>query len=112
MVDIGQTFYTSWGYDQTNYDFIVVMKVSPSGKTAYCQQAAAEFVRYEGQCDVLKPTPKGIGPIFQMKVEGENLRGTYAKTWGEDRTCKKFRLDTFYPDTGGEHQQTNPMFGH
>ncbi len=33
----GDIFYTSWGYDQTNYDYIVVMEVSPTGKTVYLQ---------------------------------------------------------------------------
>jgi len=112
MVDIGQTFYTSWGYDQTNYDFIVVVKVSPTGKTAYCQQAMKECIRHEPQSNVLVPKAEGIGPVFQMKVEGVNLRGTYAKTWGES-TSKKFRLDTFYPQKeGDEHWETDSMFGH
>ena len=37
----GNMFVTSWGYDQTNYDYIVVMEVSPSGKTAKCQMTSS-----------------------------------------------------------------------
>ena len=27
IINIGDIFYTSWGYDQTNYDYIVVISV-------------------------------------------------------------------------------------
>lgn len=31
---VGDVFYTSWGYDQTNVDFYEIVRVSASGKTA------------------------------------------------------------------------------
>jgi hypothetical protein len=33
-VKVGDIFYSSWGYDQTNVDFFEVISVSASGKTA------------------------------------------------------------------------------
>ena len=34
-VKIGDMFYTSWGYDQTNTEHFQIVKISPTGKT--CQ---------------------------------------------------------------------------
>ena len=34
----GDLFVTSWGYDQTNYDYICIMSISASGKTAQCRR--------------------------------------------------------------------------
>lgn len=48
-------FYTSWGYDQTNYDYVIVDKVSPTGKTAICRLAKWEDKGAEGHCIVQKP---------------------------------------------------------
>jgi len=37
QIKAGDYFYTSWGYDQTNIDYLVVVEVSPTGKTASCR---------------------------------------------------------------------------
>lgn len=37
-VKIGDVFYRSWGYDQTNVDYYEIVSVSPSGKTAKARQ--------------------------------------------------------------------------
>ena len=34
-IEIGDIFERSWGYDQTNVNFVKVVKVTPSGKSAY-----------------------------------------------------------------------------
>ena len=77
----GMVFYTSWGYDQTNYDYIVVKKISPSGKTCICQLAKYDHVGYSGQCNVQKPKPVGYGYEFRMRIDHwrgtVGLRGSY-----------------------------------
>jgi hypothetical protein len=129
-VKIGDLFNTSWGYDQTNYDFVVVRSISPSGKTVMCQKAAKVFVDNTMTTDILKPSVEGFGPLFRMKVEynkwnGDErvyLRGSYPylsrfeEDWTDDQKkdwSKSTRLDTFSECADNDtYHQTNPMFGH
>jgi hypothetical protein len=118
MVDIkrGDLFYTSWGYDQTNYDFVVVKKLSPTKKTAICQMAKYEGLGSCGQSNIQRPKPKGFGEIFRMKVElptskewvkEVQLRGSYPYVQGSRRR------DTFWKHKkGGVYYETDPQFGH
>ncbi len=103
----GEYFYTSWGYDQTNIDYIVVASVSPSGKTAYCKMADATQLGESGQQDVLMPGT-AYGDTFPMKVSGkDSLTGSYPYCRGS------MRLGYFSKTTIGEvRYQTNPIFGH
>ncbi len=105
----GQYYYTSWGYDQTNIDYLVVVKVSPSGKTAICRMAHPIRLGEQGHEDVFMPG-EGWGIEFQMKIrEDGNLRGSYPFCSIQDSR----RLDTFYPvKLGDTHNQTMPEFGH
>jgi hypothetical protein len=66
-IRVGDVFYTSWGYDQTN-EYIVVVELLKSGKTAVCQRA--EFVSRgaSGQNNLQEPIPKGYGDKFRMKI--------------------------------------------
>jgi len=107
----GDIFYASWGYDQTNYDYLVVKEVSPSGKTVKCQMTEFKNVGYSGQAYVQKPTSKGFGEVFRMKVESRDgkpqLRGSYPYVQGSRR------LGTFYKhDKGKTYHETDSMFGH
>jgi len=82
MIKKNDLFYTSWGYDQTNYDYIIVCAVSPTGKTATCQRAEVKRIGHDVQCDIEKPIPVGYGNTFRMKVfnwyDGrEGLKGSY-----------------------------------
>ena len=40
-VKVGDVFYSSWGYDQTNADFYQVVGLTPSGKSAKLRMIAA-----------------------------------------------------------------------
>ena len=102
----GDFFYTSWGYDQTNIDYLVVESVSISGKTAKCRMCSAIHVGEQGTEDVLMPGT-AEGETFTMQVRDGNLRGSYPFCQGSKR------LDTFYKTKLGEtHNQTMPQFGH
>lgn len=102
----GDRFYTSWGYDQTNIDFLIVVSVSATGKTAKCRMAAPIDLGSEGTADALTPG-QGVGEVFTMRIQGDRLRGSYPYCKGDKR------LDTFYKtQVGNTHYQTNSMFGH
>ena len=64
----GDVFVTSWGYDQTNYDYIVVKTVSPTGKTAVCQRASHEHMGTTFQDNIQRPTQNGFGDEFRLQV--------------------------------------------
>jgi len=103
----GDYFSTSWGYDQTNIDFLVVVSVSPSGKTVKCKMADAIHVGESCQSDVLMPGT-ACGDTFQMKVNGRNsLCGSYPYCNGS------MRMGYFSKTSISEtHNQTMAQFGH
>jgi len=115
MVKIGDVFYTSWGYDQTNYNFIVIVDLSKTGKTAICRMSEAPIVDNSRTIDNLKPNGKPYGDKFRMKVCEYNgkpeLRGSYPYIRGDISIAKRF--DSFWiVDNNRTYGQTNPMFGH
>lgn len=120
QVKIGDLFYTSWGYDQTNYDYIVVVGISPSGKTAICQRTSHKHLgdtEPMGQAFIQKPINKPFGDKFRLRIEYHEdriyLRGSYPYIHTglkDDGT----RLDTFFKvkDDKQVFYETNPVFGH
>lgn len=115
---IGKVFETSWGYDQTQYEFIKVISVSPSGKTVKCKRVTTEIINEESSTgyDAKKPTTETFGDEFRMKVDfwrdELHLRGSYP--YCHDGLMKTgTRLDTFSEvEKDRTYAQTNPMFGH
>lgn len=115
-VKSGDYFYCSWGYDQTNIEYLVVVEVSPTGKTAICQMSSAINVGSEGTEDLLTPGT-AYGPTFRMKVkpplgpQGDwCLCGSYPYISGRP---EERRFDYFFPTKLGEVRgQTMPQFGH
>lgn len=115
-IKAGQYLYASWGYDQTNIDFIKVVKISPTGKTAICRRARGVYVGEEssqGQ-DALKPG-EPFGAEFRLHVrDGLNgdkvLRGKYPFCGDADPTA--LRTGSFYPWKGGTISQTAAGWGH
>ncbi len=120
----GDVFYTSWGYDQTNYDYIVVEKISPTGKTAICKLAKIKTVndddndmpQHNGQI----PTSIGYGLPFRMKIvshswgSGQRLRGSYPFCSNQaDNPERSMRLDGFRKvEPNKVYWETHPMYGH
>ena len=112
-IKAGAYFYTSWGYDQTNVDYCVVVEVSSTGKTVMCQMVSPIHIGSEGIEDVLTPGT-AYGPVFRMKVKqvcnNLCLKGSYPyiSNMPEER-----RLDCFFPTKIAEtHRQTMSQFGH
>lgn len=110
-IKAGDIFYTSWGYDQTNYDYIIVEKLSPTGKTAICRRAQYDHVGYESCCNVQKPIAKGFGKSFRMKIVGNELRGSYIFCGDADSDSKRFDYFSKAKD-GQTFHETDSMFGH
>ena len=123
-IKVGDVFQTSWGYDQTNYDFVVVEKFSPSGKTAICRKAAYDYVE-DDSCmtqDALKPKSVGFGLPFRLRVNENSLKGSYPflsrwdDNWDDDEKkdwLNSKRMGWFSKvDKDRNYYQTNPMFGH
>ncbi len=107
---VGDLFYTSWGYDQTNYDFIVIVEMSPTGKTAKCRRTACDTVESKGQCNEQRPVNKPFGETFRLKVRGDDLIGSYP--YMSDGKGSR-RRGSFWPQKGNEtHAETDTQYGH
>lgn len=107
----GDIFKTSWGYDQTNYDYIAVIEVSATGKTAICQRT--DFVHMGQSCQTNEQMPvfSPFGEKFTMQVRpGFRLVGSYPYCHtGEgsrrhDTFSKVSKFETFH--------ETDSRFGH
>ena len=112
VIKPGTYFYASWGYDQTNIDFMVVEKVSPTGKTAVCRMARPIHLGAVGQTDAMTPG-EAFGVAFRMKITNTGrLRGSYPFVQ-TPQNGPSYRLCWASPcKVGDTHLQTNSMFGH
>lgn len=106
-IKVGDIYYSSWGYDQTNIDYYEVVKIS--GRAVWFQKIG-QFVdsAYITQ-DVTKPNRTVlIGEPFKKIVQ----------FWYNDTTGKiseHFNLNSYSSFTkwgGSLLYQTNSMFGH
>ena len=115
IIKPGDIFVESWGYDQTQYDFLIVKSLSPSGKTAKCRMVRpSERIGTEGE--VVSDTSKyeEVGYEFQMKVDmyrGEvHLRGQYPFIMPPDESK---RMGSFTKaEEGRLYYETPPGMGH
>jgi hypothetical protein len=83
-LNVGDFFYESWGYDQTNIDYLEVMEISPTRKTCMCRMVGKKRETTENFSTSDKVTPDNSyrGPtLFRMKVsafrDSISLRGEY-----------------------------------
>lgn len=74
---VGDVFYCSWGYDQTNVDFYEVVGVTKSGKSVRVQACRSEMVDDNGPATHVVPVAGSV--------------------WGSDGVQTK-RLRTHYRD--------------
>ena len=125
QIKTGDVFQTSWGYDQTNYDYIIIVELSKTGKTAICQLARCDRVGYSSQCNIQKPVAKGYGYKFRMQIK-PSYRGNFPCLVGSYPFCASevecprwegqkpsLRLDRFSKVNEGEvFYETDSQFGH
>ena len=123
---IGDLFQTGWGYDQTQYNFLTIVKISPSGKTCHCRMVHAKIISTELMYDNRTAGTECFGPAFRMKVEQPTfqhswnnkitLRGSYpfcGYHGNDEKFLESKRLDTFNRvEKGRTYGQTNSQFGH
>ena len=103
----GDYFSTSWGYDQTNIDYLIVVGVT--AKTAMCRMADAIYVGESGTSDVLMPGT-AYGDVFRMKISGkDSLVGSYPYCRGHSSKRMGYFSKTTLTET---RQQTMAQFGH
>lgn len=103
-VKIGDIFYTSWGYDQTQFNFCKVVAISPSGKSAKCRMIGVdEFesskkMMFDSMTTKERPNPTKLlrnDPVtfkIQYYSGKPELRGSYPFVEGHDSK----RMGTFW----------------
>jgi len=97
---VGDIFYTSWGYDQTNIDFYEVVNVR--GSRLDLRELRKETVGHSGTYDEVKPIP---GDYASDKIITISARADGSVT----------RMSSFeYPSLwdGRPKHETNSYFGH
>jgi len=104
MILVNDIYETSWGYDQTNIDFIKVVKVSPSGKTAICVKIGQKILEQTGFMSetVIADPENVVSQEFRMKVaeyQGKpELRGSYCFCNGHE--SKRFGYFSIWDGKG------------
>lgn len=110
----GDIFYTSWGYDQTNYDYVVVLKTSKTKKTVKCQRTNYLRRGEAAQSNLQEPLFCPFGDMFTLQVRtGENditLVGSYP--FCHTGTGSKRRGSFSRHETGRIYHETMAQFGH
>lgn len=95
VVKVGDIFYCSWGYDQTNIDYVKVVKINPSGKGVKAVSIGQSKVKDIGyMSEIIEPDPENIlSNEFNLRIQERNLsdnekilRGTYHKSKDRDWT--------------------------
>ena len=86
LVKVGDIFYNSWGYDQTNIDWYQVVEVSPTGKTCKVRRIAGDIKGGAGNSMAGYTTPvknKFSGPPIQKKirVSGKEVNLPFKHGW-------------------------------
>lgn len=92
----GEVFYDAWGYDQTNYDFVKVEKVSPTGKSVLCRMMGQKVLSQEIMAEWIVPS-QPFGELFRLRVRGYNgedrLVGSYPFCNGSKRSGYFFKWE-------------------
>lgn len=57
MSKVGDIFYRSWGYDQTNVDFYQIVSMSKTGKTGKAVQINSTADTADGYSERVRPVP-------------------------------------------------------
>lgn len=114
-VECGDIYYTSWGYDQTNYDYIQIIKISKSGKSCICKRTSHDDKGRTETCYIQKPNNKTFGDEFRMRIQSFHnqitLRGSYPFCHSAKR--ESMRLDTFFKAKENQtFYETDSRFGH
>jgi len=115
----GNLFYTSWGYDQTNYDYVAVIEVSPTGKTVKCRRTSYfnEGVSNSGTCNVQEPVYCPFGETFRLQVRSGCCNSNEVSLVGSYpflHTGEGSKRHGYFSKVskGDQFHETDIMFGH
>lgn len=121
-IEIGSVWVCSWGYDQTQHDFLVVIGFTKSGKSAICRMCKAKIIDYGRDCNDLIPDKENlIGEKFKMQIKSLKryinclpaddiiLSGKYPYIIKYGENHKDKRRSYFYKADSKKYTQT---FGH
>jgi hypothetical protein len=67
-IKVGEVYYDSWGYDQTNIDFVKVVEVSPSGKTVKVRKMGERITQTTGFMSEFVVPGNEFGELFRLSV--------------------------------------------
>ena len=88
-VKIGDIYYASWGYEQTNIDFLKVASLSPTGMTAICRMMSQKAVDTPAPMTEHVIPNEEYGDPFRLRVkalkEYDELVGSYPYVDGDRR---------------------------
>jgi hypothetical protein len=111
-VKVGDVFYNSWGYDQTNIDFYVVTRLSATGKTAWVKDSGARNVSDDDTHfteDALVPTGQPTGDReYKCKIKADS-QGEPMLVSSLNHYSVQYLWRT---KEGKRYHQTKPQFGH
>lgn len=118
-VQVGQIFRESWGYDQTQNDFLQIVEVSPTKKTVTCQMIGKK----DADTYSVVPNPSyQYGPKFRLHIKYFShkplLRGSYPFCSNHDYTNDAqgrrgaWREGSFSPYEGKPVYETPANMGH
>ena len=120
-VQVGQIFRESWGYDQTQNDFLQVVEVSPTRKTVTCQMIGKKDA---DEYSVVPNPDYQYGPRFRLHIKyfshEPRLRGSYPFCSNYDYTNDPsgqghrgaWREGSFSPFKGKPVYETPAYMGH
>ena len=112
----GVFLYGSWGYNQTNVDFVQIVEVSDSGKTVKAKCCMGKRQSAGQGSESVAPLGETYGDEFRLHVREFNgspvFRGSYPFIDGD--MDEGTRSGSFYPYDKGEKgvHQTAPGYGH
>lgn len=109
-IKVNDIFYCSWGYDQTNYDYIAIIGISSSGKTVTAQRTTCKNIGVNGTSNVQKPLLNTFGDIFTLQVRDGYLIGSYP--FCHDGNGSKRRGYFSKHLEGRTYHETMSQFGH
>ena len=119
-VAAGDIFYGSWGYDQTNVDYYLVVRVTPA--KAELKPIGSKVINDQGSYTEVEPDPESYRDFDVIIDTGRS--SPYGKPERSTKLCKVYtswngetviRLakdHAAYRYTGGAKYETGHGFGH
>ena len=105
-INIGDIFYSSWGYDQTNIDYYKVKKLIGKASVELVPiESRIDYDKSNAYTDAVVPYPASEGTPMQKKIK-------YA-VW-DDYKEPRIKMNTYAnasPWDGQPKMQTNPYYG-